>query len=162
MGGVNEICSDKTGTFTKNVMTVTHIFIEEAVFDTISESIANESSLKFFCLSICNNTDANPNIAFKGNDIINEQIGNKTDCALLEMSFKMGHNYKKIRNKNQQLKVFPFNSEKKKMTTIYEGDKGIKYLFIKGAPDFLLPHCTKYINKNGSVSTISVTFKNSL
>lgn len=78
------------------------------------------------------------------------------------MAFKMGYDYKKFRNRDNQKKVFPFSSERKKMCTVYEDDKGSTYAFVKGAPDFLLPYCTKYINKNGQVSKINEGFINHL
>ena len=65
-------------------------------------------------------------------------------------------------SEEEQLKIFPFSSEKKKMATTYMDDKGIKYVFVKGAPDFLLPYCTKYVNKNGSVSKITTDFTNTV
>jgi P-type E1-E2 ATPase len=37
MGGADNICSDKTGTLTKNLMTVTKIFTEQSVHDTIAQ-----------------------------------------------------------------------------------------------------------------------------
>ena len=46
------------------------------------------------------------------------------------------------------------------MCTIYEDDKGTNYAFVKGAPDFLLPYCTKYINKSGSISKINSDYTN--
>lgn len=128
----------------------------------MESNIAREHSIRLLCLSVCNNSNASPTIAFKGNDVINNQIGNKTDCALLEMAFRMGYDYKKFRNRDQQLKVLPFSSEKKKMATVYQDDKGTKYVFVKGAPDFLLPYCTKYVNKNGSVSKITTDYTNTI
>lgn len=110
------------------------------------------------CLSVCNNTSASPAIARQGNDVTNNQVGNKTECALLEMAFRMGYDYKKFRNKDNQLKIFPFSSEKKKMATVYADDKKTTYVFVKGAPDFLLEHCTRFINKNGTVSKINSDF----
>ena len=158
MGGANNICSDKTGTLTKNLMTVTRVFIEQNSFDTIEKSIARDHTIRLLCLSVCNNTNASPTIVYKGNDVFNNQVGNKTDCALLEMAFRMGYDYKKFRNRDQMAKIFPFSSEKKKMATVYNDDKGTQYVFVKGAPDFLLPYCTKYINKSGSVSKITTDF----
>lgn len=67
MGGANNICSDKTGTLTKNLMTVTRIFIEEGVSDTIEAGIAQEGTIRTLCLSVCNNTNASPAIARQGN-----------------------------------------------------------------------------------------------
>jgi len=40
MGGANNICSDKTGTLTKNLMTVVKLFIEQDVKDSIEPEIA--------------------------------------------------------------------------------------------------------------------------
>lgn len=90
------------------------------------------------CLSVCNNTSASPSISRQGNDVTNNQVGNKTECALLEMAFRMGYDYKKFRNRDNQLKIFPFSSEKKKMATVYADEKKLTYVFVKGAPDFLL------------------------
>jgi len=43
------------------------------------------------------------------------------------------------------------------MTVIYQDGKQV-YSFTKGAPDFLIGKCTKYINKDGSVSKINNEF----
>lgn len=155
MGGANNICSDKTGTLTKNLMTVTKIFIEQGVHESIEADISREHTIRILCLSVCNNTSASPTIVRQGNDISNNQVGNKTECALLEMAFRMGYDYKKFRNRDKQLKIFPFSSERKKMATVYSDEKGTNYVFVKGAPDFLLEHCSRYINKSGNVSKIN-------
>lgn len=162
MGGANNICSDKTGTLTKNLMTVVKIFIEQGVQDSIEADIAREHTIRMLCLSVCNNTSASPAISRQGNDVTNNQVGNKTECALLEMAFRMGYDYKKFRNRENQLRVFPFSSEKKKMATAYKDEKNTNYVFVKGAPDFLLEHCTRFINKNGSVSKINSDFISSI
>jgi magnesium-transporting ATPase (P-type) len=44
------------------------------------------------------------------------------------------------------------------MATVYSDEKKTTYVFVKGAPDFLLENCTKFINKNGSVSKINSDF----
>jgi Ca2+ transporting ATPase len=41
MGGANNICSDKTGTLTKNLMTVTKIFMEQAINSAMESDIAH-------------------------------------------------------------------------------------------------------------------------
>jgi magnesium-transporting ATPase (P-type) len=66
------------------------------------------------------------------------------------MSYRMGYDYKKFRNKDHIVKIFPFSSERKKMATVYQDDKGAIYVFVKGAPDFLTPYCSKFVNKNGN------------
>ena len=60
MGGADNICSDKTGTLTKNLMTVTRLFIEEKNNEIIARETMSENTTKLLCLSICNNSNANP------------------------------------------------------------------------------------------------------
>lgn len=47
------------------------------------------------------------------------------------------------------------------MATCFQ-DKGKKFIFVKGAPDFLLPYCTKFINKTGSISKINTDFSDTI
>lgn len=156
MGGADNICSDKTGTLTKNLMTVTKVFVESHIHESLDKEIMSDKTCRLLCLGVCNNSNANPVITAKSN----EQIGNKTECALLEMAFKMGYDYKKFRSRDKIKKIFPFSSAEKKMATIYEDEKGKLLCFVKGAPDFLLSHCTSYINADGNISKIDASFTN--
>lgn len=78
----------------------------------------------------------------------NQQIGNKTECATLELAYRLGYDYKKVRNKDKIIVSYPFASARKKMTTIYQAEDGI-YVFCKGAPEYIIPNCTHYINADG-------------
>jgi Ca2+ transporting ATPase len=69
------------------------------VFEDISKEVAKEHTIRLLCLSVCNNSSASPSIAWQGNNVTNNQVGNKTDCALLEMAFVMGYDFKKFRAK---------------------------------------------------------------
>lgn len=106
MGGADNICSDKTGTLTKNLMTVTRVFVEGRIHDSLDKSIMSDANCRLLSLGICNNSTANPVITSTSN----EQIGNKTECALLEMSYKMGFDYKRWRSRDRIVKSFPFSS----------------------------------------------------
>jgi Ca2+ transporting ATPase len=162
MGGADNICSDKTGTLTKNLMTVAKIFIEQSVHESLEAEIVSEHTCKVLCLSLCNNSNANPIITHQKGSIAIEQIGNKTECALLEMAYRMGYDYKKFRNKDHIVKVFPFSSEKKKMAAVYQDDKGSIYVFVKGAPDFLIPYCSKFVDRNGRQAKVTSEFNDTL
>ena len=48
------------------------------------------------------------------------------------------------------------------MGTIYERKKGEMFAFIKGAPDFLIPCCSYYVDKNGRRTHITQQFKTEL
>jgi len=75
------------------------------------------------------------------------------------MALKFGYDFRNIRDKQKEkvLKIFPFSSERKKMTTVFEERRQI-LSFTKGAPDFLIDRCTKYISKNGAVAKINAEF----
>jgi Ca2+ transporting ATPase len=159
MGGADNICSDKTGTLTKNLMTVTKIFAEQAVHETIAQEIVSANTCKLLCLGICNNSNANPKfVQEKGQALKIEQNGNKTECALLEVAYRMDYDYLQFRNRDRIKKTFPFSSEKKKMAAVYEDEKGKLYLFVKGAPDFMINACSSFVNRDGGISKINQDF----
>ena len=67
MGDADNICTDKTGTLTKNLMTVMKMYVEQGVHDTIDKSIMSENTLRLISLGICSNSNASPKfIAEKG------------------------------------------------------------------------------------------------
>lgn len=60
MGGADNICSDKTGTLTKNLMTVTKMFIQEKTVDKITPEIVGKEINWILGTLITQNTNANP------------------------------------------------------------------------------------------------------
>lgn len=148
MGGANNICSDKTGTLTKNQMTVTNLFTEETVFEIIDKTKIRPDTLELICEGICLNSNAFPKVE-SGKF---EHIGNKTECALLEIAYKMGYNFENYRPNEKTLKTIPFSSRRKKMTIVHKLNEEVVRVFCKGAPDMLLDHCTDYINTEGTTS----------
>jgi len=123
----------------------------------------SEASAKLFCLGVCNNSSANPKfIQDRGQPLKIDQIGNKTECALLEVAYRMGYDYEKFRNRDRIKKIFPFSSEKKKMATCYEDDKGKLYVFVKGAPDFMVSSCSHYVKEDGGLAKINQDFLDDL
>jgi len=97
MGGADNICSDKTGTLTLNRMTVTRMFVQEATLDEIEKSKFNEKVAELLSIGVCLNSSANPIIEERDGGRFIDQIGNKTDCALLELAHILGYNYRKVR-----------------------------------------------------------------
>ena len=161
MGGVNNICSDKTGTLTKNIMEVTRFWGQKTLFSRFnsSDNRLNKEYKYLLSNAVCLNSDAHPKIKKGGF----EQIGNKTECALLEMVYNWNEaDYIKIRKEEKVVNTVPFSSTRKRMSAICQMDNGKNYIFSKGAPEILINYCTHYIDKNGEVASIDGDFKDQL
>jgi P-type Ca2+ transporter type 2C len=98
MAFVDEIITDKTGTITKYHYTVTKIFAEGSIHHQISIEMLSERSSRLLSLAICNSSKANPKFTIKNGNLIVEQTGNKDDCALLELVFRWGLDYQRLRD----------------------------------------------------------------
>lgn len=159
MGGADNICSDKTGTLTMNKMTVTKIFLLENTLDAPFKEKFKENIAKRYSIGVSVNSSANP--IFEGSTV--DQIGNKTDCALLELAHKLGYNYREVRKQfaANTIKVVPFSSETKSMSTVIRED-GKVVAYTKGAPDFVLKNCTRFLDASGQPVLINENFKHTL
>jgi len=148
MGGATNICSDKTGTLTQNLMTVNEGFFggrfwkelprradfEPGYLDTLITSIACNSKGEL------------------GKDLPNgrvEMIGNKTECAMLVFLRGLGADYRAERGRVDVARSFPFSSAKKRMSTLVRLPTGGR-LYTKGASELVAALCSSYLAKDGS------------
>jgi len=88
-----------------------------------------------------------------------EQTGNKTECALLEMAYRMGYNYQRFRVSSRVKRIYSSGHSKRKMATVYRDESGKLFLFVKGSTVFVLPYCSYYINKNEQIEMITASAK---
>ena len=148
LGSVDVICSDKTGTLTKNEMTVKAVYtVGQGVFFVTGQGYDPKSgSIKFRkpekkeqCLGImkavmlCNNAKKQEA----------QYYGDPTEIALLVLAEKDGLEMEEVLEKNPRLEEIPFTSERQMMTTIHSVE-GQKIAMCKGAPEVLLQKCTHY------------------
>lgn len=123
MGAASVICTDKTGTLTKNQMEVA-----ESKLGNVDEKLLAEM--------IAVNTTANLDFANKNAVKV---IGNPTEGALLLWLNEKGNNYLDIRENTAVIETLPFSTENKYMTTIVNSSiLGKKVAYVKGAPEILL------------------------
>ncbi|KRX11210.1 P-type ATPase, cytoplasmic domain N [Pseudocohnilembus persalinus] len=142
MGGANNICSDKTGTLTKNVMTLKSWWNGETViFDDLQnydlDKYMGQQFKDLFLQSAAVNTSAS---------LHPEEKGSKTETAVLKFLMKTPHDYRKIRQEYPEIHKIPFSSKRKRMSTIIEVN-GKQRILVKGASELVLESCTNWINK---------------
>ncbi len=161
LGCTNIICSDKTGTLTKNEMTVRDIYVNNTLIEVTGDGYAPEGSfmqvgdeevnisdleLLFRSSILCNDSRLNRNDRW-------EIFGDPTEGALLVSAEKAGFKKSELENRFPRTDEIPFDSERKCMTTIHRiNEKNTAY--IKGAPDVILDNC-KYISINGQVKEMT-------
>ncbi|MFX1309511.1 MAG: cation-translocating P-type ATPase [Promethearchaeota archaeon] len=153
LGRVNVICSDKTGTLTKNEMTVVKVFLGGAEYNVEGVGYAlegkiieengkqvplSENYIKRFlevCM-FCNNSNVSlKNDGTKDTDV----VGDPTEISLKVLAMKMD-----LDTKAEKIDEIPFSSDRKMMSVVSKIDNQVLAL-IKGAPDVLLNKADKAV-----------------
>ena len=151
LGSATVICSDKTGTLTQNKMTVQKVFADGNLSNVEDITTINNSLEKLMYTStLCNDTKIGEN---------NNLTGDPTETALIDLGFKIKFDVENTL-KLQRVKEYPFDSDRKLMTTVNKvGDKYIAYT--KGGIDELLAKCTKY-EINGEIKDNLSEYKDTI
>jgi len=159
LGCATVICSDKTGTLTKNEMTVQSIFSGGELFKVTGIGYAPQGEIlmqdrkvdikdfkelekTLLCGVLCNAAQ-----------LIKDEnswriSGDPTEGAILTAAAKAGITKEDKEKEYQFIDEIPFDSERKKMTVIRKGRDGL-FAFVKGAPDILLDDCA-HIEEEGA------------
>lgn len=157
LGCTTVICSDKTGTLTRNQMTVKKMATRDITIDM--EENGSQSILKaagrqhpkisndkawstlVAIAANCNNS------VLTGKDGKGGIQGDPTEAALLVMALKSGMSAKK-----RLLREIPFDSDRKRMSVIVDDNQPL--LMMKGALDVIIPSCA-YVMKDRQIRRIS-------
>jgi len=152
LGSTTVICTDKTGTLTQNEMTVSVLWaqgrdleVTGVGYDTKKGTIIGAEALpsadlaQLLCsAALCSNArlvepdDEHPTITV---------LGDPTEAALLVAAEKGGQALKGMQEARPRLRELPFDSDRKRMSTIHQGAGG-RVSFTKGAPKEVLDLCT--------------------
>ena len=141
IGSATVICSDKTGTLTKNKMEVKWVAVGKELFkkDELDGIPDDESKydLDKGLDSILFNSALNSTAFLEEKNGDHVTVGNATEGALLRWMLHTKANYMYIRDKFEPLYRLPFSHETKRMFTLLE-IKNQKVLFLKGAPEVVV------------------------
>ncbi len=164
LGSTTVICTDKTGTLTKNEMTVEKIFVNDAGVDVTGVGYEPKGELSIKGEKIDPKSDRTITTMLRAGALCNnaflekrgsewEVVGDPTEAALVVLAAKAGEWKDDLEEKNHRLEEIIFTSERKMMSCVHETGKE-KTVFAKGAPETILEKCA-FIQKNGKTERLS-------
>jgi P-type Ca2+ transporter type 2C len=156
LGSTTMICTDKTGTLTKNEMTVTRIALNgdqlnvtgsgyelQGTFRNDNGAIdANENDHLMLALHIgalCNDAK----LEIKEQDI--GVLGDPTEGALIIVAEKAGLQHNRLQEDYERVDELPFHSETKRMVTVHRTPDGNLVAYMKGAPAAVLDSSVSFM-----------------
>jgi P-type Ca2+ transporter type 2C len=157
LGSTSVICSDKTGTLTKDEMTVRKLYLTGQIFDVTGSGYTPEGD---FLLDGVSQRDYPPLLELlRGAALVTdahlvqeegrwEIKGDPTEGALVVAAAKAGLVKDELDVTYPRVAEIPFTSETKRMTTIEETPNG-KVAYSKGAPEVILASCTRKLQADG-------------
>ncbi|WP_370278241.1 cation-transporting P-type ATPase [Pontibacterium sp.] len=155
LGSVSVICSDKTGTLTRNEMTVTHVVTADLNIDVTGVGYNPHGAfmmgdqdidladyypvLRQLCLAsvLCNDSTLTEK---EGEWLIS---GDPTEGALTVLGVKAGYDVAETRREMPRDDLIPFESQHRFMATLHHDHNGQGMVYIKGAIEAILPRCQK-------------------
>uniref|UniRef100_A0A3P8UMZ3 Calcium-transporting ATPase n=1 Tax=Cynoglossus semilaevis TaxID=244447 RepID=A0A3P8UMZ3_CYNSE len=154
----NVICSDKTGTLTKNEMTVTQMFTSDGLHAEVTGVgynnqgevlVDGEMVHGFSCPSITRIVEA----GCVCNDSVirnNNLLGRPTEGALIALAMKMG--LETLQKDYVRLDEIPFSSEQKFMAvrSVHRAQQDRAIYFLKGAYEQVIRFCSSYNSRGNS------------
>ena len=121
LGCAGVVCSDKTGTLTQNKMTVRELWTPAG----------GDRTALLTAAALCNDATLSGN----------KTLGDPTETALVDAALKEGLDKNGLERETPRRFEVPFDSERKRMTTVHALPGGGYRLCVKGAPDVLLDRC---------------------
>lgn len=174
LGETTVICSDKTGTLTQNQMTVDHVWTPAHTYTVTGQGYVNNGEIQLNGQPIHYGSDPDLDlliqlVAFNNDTEVEPAkgkarpkiLGTPTEASLVILAQKSGIDTNAYIQKFPRLKELPFDSDRKRMTTIHQHDPQTLSICTKGSLSDLLPHCDT-IQENGKVRPLTQADKDAI
>lgn len=169
LGSTTVICTDKTGTLTKNEMTVTQLFVDGKTLEVTGEGYSPTGTIQQAGHPLTSDLPAGVRALLTASVLCNgaslqhrqgtwQIVGDPTEGALLVVAAK-GHLLKEsLEADHPFMGEVPFDPERKMMTVVRRTLPGL-IAYVKGAPDVLLRCCTHQMTTDGTVISLAESLR---
>jgi len=165
LGSVSVICSDKTGTLTRNEMMVTSVLSHRELFAVEGDGYAPEGALKLEgtqvppsehavltelarAAALCNDA------ALREHQGVWKVEGDPMEGALLAFAGKMDINVRRAQAEWTRTDVIPFEAQQRFMATLNHDHEGNAFIVVKGAPERILAMCRDQRGRDGTTEPL--------
>jgi Ca2+-transporting ATPase len=158
LGSTSIICSDKTGTLTKDEMTARQVYVAEDMFEVSGAGfephgeftragavVEPPEPLKLLLRAAALTSDAR----LARSDERWQIKGDPTEAALVVLAAKAGLKKIDLEAQFPRIHEIPFSSEAKRMTTLHRSPSGL-VAYAKGAPEIILASCASWLTYGGA------------
>lgn len=169
VGAVSVICTDKTGTLTRNEMIVTSVLTDQHIFSLGGEGYSPKGSLSL------NEEEVDPSehhlldkiaraallcndASIKLSNDVWQVVGDPMEGALLAFSGKVGIQTDQENKAWPRSDVIPFDADHRYMATLNHNHDGESCIFIKGAPERILAMCAKQVSTQSEPKTLDIAY----
>jgi len=182
LGCTTTICTDKTGTLTQNRMGVASVWLADSADPSLTQSTQrtqNTAENARETKGENGQTERTPENGKAGTEAAEgrglrrllevavlcndariettgdhvQRLGDPTELALLDLAARQGTVPADLRARHGRQDEVPFDSDRKRMSTVHEID-GRRRLLVKGAPDVVLPLCTRRLAAGDEASAL--------
>ena len=158
LGSVTVICSDKTGTLTKNEMTVRRIALLGRIIEVTGAGYTPDGSFLEDGAQIDPKGDRDLELLLRIGVLCSDAhlhkgkegwgiFGDPTEGALVVAAAKAGLWREELEKAYPRVGEIPFDSMRKRMTTIHLTPDGVRVAYVKGAPEVVLERCTHILER---------------
>lgn len=161
LGSTTVICSDKTGTLTRNEMTVQAYALGPCVVEVTGTGYAPTGEFRTTDGPVDPLADPHLTLALEictlcGDAGVDRSgdvpivLGDPTEAALVVAAEKAGLRRAELERRLPRIHEEPFRSETRRMLTVHRGDGERRVVYMKGAPSAVLDACTSIYGQGGS------------